>query len=585
MICLRLYGRFLTPGAFGVVVVALTILNYLPLLDGGFRLTVNRLILAGANPSERLSLLQFYQKLQLYIALIALLVAGVCMTGYWRMLLLQQSRVDVVEVNPLLNKLQNGADPVSKFVWSAFPPQTQAALSRPEARRGEKNRLLVNAIENLLKTGSVYEPARFAAVTLSPETQGLLKNHPQARQRVRLNRLLLEDAFPAELARKVEQPLAFFLVLAAVGALAVGSGLQSGLLVGLQVQEQTFILTALNAWLNVGVLWICLRAGLGLWAFPAAMLATMISTYALAIWLIVRREPALKFWDWRLTPGFWNLFREHRRSAWDCFCSQVLTILLYTVDLIFVEMLCGQTDAGVYALLSRVFTMLRSFLLSSGEVTWPMVAQKGVGDGSFQSLLTRGNAWMYGSVAGPLCVTLLPFCRWYVGESWTTSGLVLALMTARFVVNGLSTPSAYVLYGLGRFKAITRCLQRELIAGAIFTLVLGTLFQLPGITVALLIATAFGMLYPIVREYALATGDNAKVVFVQMWWRGLAGFICSLACATCLLRYFPSGWKTIIPAALGVLAGLLLALLVSFIKNGQCLFPSRNGLIQLVKGI
>src|SRR3989442_77748 len=45
IIALKLYGH-LSPAAYGVVGVALTIMGYLPLLDGGFRTTVNRAVLA-----------------------------------------------------------------------------------------------------------------------------------------------------------------------------------------------------------------------------------------------------------------------------------------------------------------------------------------------------------------------------------------------------------------------------------------------------------------------------------------------------------------------------------------------------------
>jgi len=65
------------------VIVALQILNYLPLLDGGFRLTVNRLILAGADAEERRPLLQFYQKLHFSITAVGFLAALLFMVGYW----------------------------------------------------------------------------------------------------------------------------------------------------------------------------------------------------------------------------------------------------------------------------------------------------------------------------------------------------------------------------------------------------------------------------------------------------------------------------------------------------------------------
>ena len=46
---------------------------------------------------------------------------------------------------------------------------------------------------------SIYEAARFRGVVLRPETGKLLETNPSGQQLARLNMLLLEDAYPAEL--------------------------------------------------------------------------------------------------------------------------------------------------------------------------------------------------------------------------------------------------------------------------------------------------------------------------------------------------------------------------------------------------
>lgn len=474
MICLRLY-RQLRPEDFGVVLVALQILNYLPLLDGGFRLTVNRLILGESEPGTRRPLLQFYQKLHLYITALGFVVALVLMTGYW-----------------------------------AAPVTHQAG-----------------------------------------------------------------------------HPLVFFVVLGVVGALTVGSGLQAGLLIGLRAQEQTYLLTAVNAWLNAGVLWLALRAGLDVWSFPLAMLATLLMTYMLSTWLIGRREPGLRLLDWRLDERFWGFFNGLRGSAWACFRSQVVTVLLYTVDLVFVLFLCGARDAAVYGVLSRVFAMLRTFLQSSGEVTWPIIAQRGMGDNGFRKVLLRSNAWIHGAVAGAVCVTLIPFCRWYVGEALTSGETVLYLVVARFAITGMATPAAYVLYGLGEFKTLTRCLQRELIAACILTLILGATYALPGVAASFLLATIGGTAYPMISAYAKLSGESARKVLFQVWWRMLAGFAYSALWAWFFLGYFPAGPGTVVPAAIGLASTLLLAFVISFFRSNHpvSLLQSTRGLTQLLKSI
>ncbi|MHC1768664.1 MAG: lipopolysaccharide biosynthesis protein [Verrucomicrobiia bacterium] len=474
LICLRLYRR-LELEDFGVVMAALQILNYLPLLDGGFRLTVNRLILAEGDADGRRPLAQFYQKLHLGLAGLGFVVAQVCMVVYW-----------------------------------AIP-----------------------------------------------------------------------------VARESGQPLIFFVTLGVVGALTVGSGIQAGLLIGLRAQEQTYLLTAVNAWLNAGVLWLALRAGLDVWSFPLSMLATLLMTYVLAVLLIRRRAPGWKFLDWQWNARFWDLFRELRGSAWTCFRSQVVTVLLYTIDLVFVLYLCGPKDAAVYAVLSRIFAMMRTFLQSSGEVSWPLIAQRGMGNEGFRQVLIRSNAWIYGAVTGAACVSLLPFCSWYLGDEWVASPLVLYLVAARFVITGLATPTAYILYGLGEFHVLTRCLQAELIVSCVLALVLGAVAELPGVALAFLLATSVGTLYPMIAAYAKVAGVPPGQILVEMWWRTLAGFACSMVWAWYLLRFFPDGPATVIPAAVGLISGLMLPLVISVLRAPKpaSLLHSPGGLAHLLKGI
>jgi hypothetical protein len=48
----------------------------------------------------------------------------------------------------------------------------------------------------------VYEEERFERVDLGPETEELLKRAPETENLQRLNRLLLQDAYPSELSRR-----------------------------------------------------------------------------------------------------------------------------------------------------------------------------------------------------------------------------------------------------------------------------------------------------------------------------------------------------------------------------------------------
>ncbi len=65
-------------------------------------------------------------------------------------------------------------------------------------RRQEK---LASELAELSKTGPLYEPERFKHLALSEYLTDFIKENPQSWTRIRLNRLLLEAAYPKEIAR------------------------------------------------------------------------------------------------------------------------------------------------------------------------------------------------------------------------------------------------------------------------------------------------------------------------------------------------------------------------------------------------
>ena len=61
---------------------------------------------------------------------------------------------------------------------------------------------LVRDLNAVVCGPAVYEEKRFEQVDLGPETQELLKRAPEGEDLQRLNRLLLQDAYPSELSRR-----------------------------------------------------------------------------------------------------------------------------------------------------------------------------------------------------------------------------------------------------------------------------------------------------------------------------------------------------------------------------------------------
>lgn len=111
----------------------------------------------------------------------------------------------VGEINDLpafVGRLQSDTNlPLSQFIWSQFSAMQRQWLVDPTMAMRERQTHLAMALNRLLEGPSIYNPQRFAKVTLSDETRRLLEKNPTGSELVRLNRLLLESAYPVELTR------------------------------------------------------------------------------------------------------------------------------------------------------------------------------------------------------------------------------------------------------------------------------------------------------------------------------------------------------------------------------------------------
>jgi hypothetical protein len=105
---------------------------------------------------------------------------------------------DLVDVKALGGKLSNPGDKdeVSKFLKGRMLPEALQDSTAAEKRRAA----FVEDLNEVLKGPSIYDPQRFADVNLSPATKSLMSLDPKGYELIRLNRLLLDDAYPKEIA-------------------------------------------------------------------------------------------------------------------------------------------------------------------------------------------------------------------------------------------------------------------------------------------------------------------------------------------------------------------------------------------------
>jgi hypothetical protein len=103
-------------------------------------------------------------------------------------------------------KLTTESDAVCNFLCGQLDDSIKADLTSYSASNPNAKAILsalVKDLNRVISGPSIYDKTRFSKVVLRPETEELLKQNPQGQELARLNKLLLEDAYPAELAKSV----------------------------------------------------------------------------------------------------------------------------------------------------------------------------------------------------------------------------------------------------------------------------------------------------------------------------------------------------------------------------------------------
>lgn len=112
---------------------------------------------------------------------------------------------DITDFKTLARRLAHpdNTDPVSKYLSTQLSPETRVLLAGSDNRT---NSVLVQAVTDdlnrIVQHGPLYDEQRFANVKLSTEATVLLKQKPSGTELVRLNRKLLQDAYPHEISDK-----------------------------------------------------------------------------------------------------------------------------------------------------------------------------------------------------------------------------------------------------------------------------------------------------------------------------------------------------------------------------------------------
>jgi hypothetical protein len=104
---------------------------------------------------------------------------------------------DLVNLSSLVGKL-TPQDALSDFLWARFSTESKTLLTHPDSTKQKQQTALIEELNKVISGPSIYEEKRFAKIRLSPKTN---KCRLESQDVLRLNRCLLEDAYPLELRR------------------------------------------------------------------------------------------------------------------------------------------------------------------------------------------------------------------------------------------------------------------------------------------------------------------------------------------------------------------------------------------------
>ncbi|MSU26306.1 MAG: hypothetical protein EXS27_00105 [Pedosphaera sp.] len=110
---------------------------------------------------------------------------------------------DLVKFPQLASSLKDNNNKLAAHLNSKLSDLTKQSLAKYEDSgpdSAELKKLLVADLNKIIRGPLVHETNRFAGIRLRTETRRLLRENREGDALIKLNRLLLEDAYPQEIA-------------------------------------------------------------------------------------------------------------------------------------------------------------------------------------------------------------------------------------------------------------------------------------------------------------------------------------------------------------------------------------------------
>jgi len=109
---------------------------------------------------------------------------------------------DFTKLPDLISQLHSSQDPLSRWLFQKLSKGTQALITG-KSDEAQLRAALADDFNRLIDQPPIYNTNRFARVKISDYLRDFIDQNPQGDTRVRLNRLLLEAAYPDDIAKSI----------------------------------------------------------------------------------------------------------------------------------------------------------------------------------------------------------------------------------------------------------------------------------------------------------------------------------------------------------------------------------------------
>ena len=99
----------------------------------------------------------------------------------------------------LSKKVVTSPDPLSRYLKGLFAPASLDVLSNPASTKQQQKFVLIEEFNKAIQGALLYDDQRFLDISLSADAKRLKAQNPKGDDLIRLNRILLEDAYVREL--------------------------------------------------------------------------------------------------------------------------------------------------------------------------------------------------------------------------------------------------------------------------------------------------------------------------------------------------------------------------------------------------